>query len=188
MTCRYTTDPPHCHLFIFPLHAYIYNIQYDIIYTYKHKCTQSWKMVTLIQVALSFCFTKLTLNYWSWWSIHTVGQQCETVVTMDWWFHEQDKSLLHHLSFHTYWTSLHLSSSVMMHLQLYVLLEIIPHFSIHYAIITIRTYLRPIASTFSYYCIKFLETGIKLSNYPINMLTVQGHRFIGTLSPWLLVT
>ena len=33
------------------------------------------------------------------------------------------------------------------------------------------------------YCIKFLETDIKLSTYPINMLTVQGYGLKGTLSP-----
>ena len=51
-----------------------------------------------------------------------------------------------------------------------------------------HTHLTSVASNFSMYSIKLLETGIKFSTYPINMLTVQGYGLKVTLSPWLLVS
>ena len=131
---------------------------------------KKWSLY-LIQVALSFCSTRLTFDYlyWSWWSIHrsAVWDSSNNGLMIPWVRQILTPSLKlpYILDIITSFIFSDDASSIVCTRDNTTFFNPLCHYN--------HTYLRSVASTFSIYCNKFMETGINLSTYSIDMVTVQ---------------
>ena len=108
-------------------------------------------------VALSFCFTRLTFKYWSWWSIHrsAVRDNSNNGLMIP----QERQILTPSLYIQDIITSFIFSDDTSSIVAISRDNTTLSNQLCYYN----HTYLRSMASTFSIYCIKFLETRVKLS-------------------------